>query len=362
MRYRDRVPLESSAVHRAFDDAGGVLIGKSNLSDLGISPEASSYLGGPTRNPHDLRRTAGGSSGGAAAAVADGMVCFDWGSDIGGSIRMPAAFCGIYGLKLSSETWPISGFFPKVPPTLEWMCGQGPLTRTLGQMRAVLDAAAPTIRTGPERPFSLKGACIWAPDARGAWPDFPGDLVPRLQKAIGPIEQDPGLPSTTRVRNIYNAMWASHLEDLMGSDNLGFWDGLGAIVSSVIFRGSLGDRRIHPSTAEILGLVALGRYTLYRDPRKAEANAQAIRAQITALWDRGLLLVMPVCVYPPPKLGRTNYNGQLLACAVPGNLADATGLSIPFGHFPGGLPRSIQLLGPPGSERLLIDVAERLSL
>lgn len=117
MRYRDRVPLESSAVHRAFDDAGGVLIGKSNLQpprDRLKLPD----LGGPTRNPHDLRRTAGGSSGGAAAAVADGMVCFDWGSDIGGSIRMPAAFCGIYGLKLSSETWPISGFFPEVPPTL----------------------------------------------------------------------------------------------------------------------------------------------------------------------------------------------------------------------------------------------------
>jgi len=90
-RFIDRVPETSSPVFEVFEAAGAVLMGKTNLSDMSLPPEATSYVGGATKNPHDLERTAGGSSGGAACAVADGMVAFDWGSDFGGSIRMPAA-------------------------------------------------------------------------------------------------------------------------------------------------------------------------------------------------------------------------------------------------------------------------------
>ena len=188
-RYADRISSASSTVHLAFEAAGAVLLGKSNLSDMGMAPEASSWVGGATRNPHDLARTAGGSSGGAAAAVADGMVAFDWGSYIGGSIRMPAAFCGIFGLKLASQTWPITGFFPRIPPALEWMCGQGPLTRTLPQMRAVLAAAAPLVRTGPARPFALKGVQIWAPDELGEWPTYATDVIPSLRALTGEVRR-----------------------------------------------------------------------------------------------------------------------------------------------------------------------------
>jgi amidase len=334
-------------------------MGKSNLSDLGIAPEASSYLGGSTKNPHDLSRTAGGSSGGAAAAVADGMVAFDWGSDIGGSIRQPAAFCGIYGLKLSSETWPISGFFPKVPSSIEWLCGQGPLTRSLELMRAVLRAAAPTVRTGPARAFSLRRVQLWIPDELGEWQSFANDVTPAL-KAVGEVRTDHALPGTTRVRNIYASIWCSHMDDLVAADSLPFLEALGAVISSVVLRGRWGDRRIHPATAELLALIALGHYTLYRDRDRAIASADEFKRRVGAVWDRGDLIAMPVCMWGAPKIGRTNYNRHLLSCTFPGNLADATGLAIPFGSFPNGLPRAIQLLGPPGSEDLLIDLAERV--
>src|SRR5262245_54652058 len=70
-RHRDRVPSQSAPVHQAFEAAGAVLVGKTSLSDSGLAPESSNWIGGPVRNPHDLARTAGGSSGGSAAAVAD---------------------------------------------------------------------------------------------------------------------------------------------------------------------------------------------------------------------------------------------------------------------------------------------------
>ncbi len=355
-RYRTRISTSSSSVHLAFEAAGAVLVGKSNLSDLGIAPEASSYVGGVTRNPHDFSRTAGGSSGGAAAAVADGMVGFDWGSDIGGSIRLPAAFCGVFGLRLSSQTWPITGFFPEIPPAIAWLCGQGPLTRTLDQMACVLDAATP-LRTGPNRPFTFRGVRIWTPDKLGDWPTFVSDVSPALARLTSDVQTSHGLPGTTYTRNVFHAVWASHLDDLLAADTLGFREGLQAVISGVLFRGRWGDTRIHPATAEILALITLGRYTLYRNPRAALRKAHAIRAAIEAIWDRGHLIAMPVCVFPAPRVGRSNTYPHLLSCTIPGNLADATGLAIPFGHFKKGLPRSIQLLGPPGTERLLIDLA-----
>ena len=132
------------------------------------------------------------------------------------------------------------------------------------------------------------------------------------------------------------------------------------MISSLVLRGRLGDRRIPPSTAELLALMALGRVTIYRDRRRVFARAHAIRDAVAESWDRGYLVVMPVCAFPPPRTGRSNRNLKLLDCTVPGNLADATGLAIPFDTFRGYLPRALQLLGPPGSERLLLDVADRL--
>ena len=102
-RHRDRIPTQSSKPHRAIEATGAVLLGKSNLSDLAFSIESDNHLFGPVRNPHDPSRTAGGSTGGGACAVASGMAAFDWGTDFGGSIRLPAAFCGVVGLRLSAR-------------------------------------------------------------------------------------------------------------------------------------------------------------------------------------------------------------------------------------------------------------------
>src|SRR5688500_11783891 len=142
-RFKDRVPTVSAPIHRVIEEAGGVLMGKTNASDLGLAMESDNYIAGMTLNPRDFSRTAGGSSGGAAAAVADRMSAFDWGSDFGGSIRSPSAFCGVYGIRLSSEAWPMIGHFPEPPQSLRYMNGQGPITARLDLMRDVLKLATP---------------------------------------------------------------------------------------------------------------------------------------------------------------------------------------------------------------------------
>jgi Asp-tRNA(Asn)/Glu-tRNA(Gln) amidotransferase A subunit family amidase len=290
------------------------------------------------------------------------MQSFDWGTDIGGSIRMPAAFCGVLGMRLSSETWPIEGLFPKLPKTLAWMCGQGPLTRTIEQMRAVLKVAAPGLRTGLPRSFKLEGAVIYAPDRAGDWPAFSTEVAAHLEATLDglPLRELP-LPSTTRVRNVYSSLWASHLEEILACDeSISFAEGLGAVLSSIVFRGAFGDRRFHPTTAELLAIIALGRFTLFRDPKRALQKAAALREQFDALWSKGCVVVAPVCMYPAPPLGRLNWNPHVLSCTIPGNVVDATSVSIPFGRFEGGLPRGVQIMGPPGSEDIVLDLAERM--
>ncbi len=172
-RFRDRRPAHDSNVYEAFANAGAILMGKSNLSDLGIPPEASNYIAGRCKNPFDPRRTAGGSSGGSAAGVAYGFTAFDWGTDIGGSIRVPAAFCGVLGIRLSSAVWPIVDLFPKVPPVLncaERTISTRPLARSTAK-RSIPSTAfnclsTLTMQPGQARPLTHNTAvCPSAVDA-----------------------------------------------------------------------------------------------------------------------------------------------------------------------------------------------------
>ncbi len=361
-RHRDRVGAVDSAVRRAIEGAGAILLGKTNLSDLGLAPEASSWVGGQTRNPHDLSRTAGGSSGGAAAAVADGMSALDWGTDIGGSIRMPAGFCGVPGLKLAAECWPITDLFPSVPAAMTWMCSQGPLARTMPQLRAIVETLAPALKKVDRGGFVAKEAVLVVPDRGGRWEAFAEEVGPALAKVLG-VRSDHGLPPTKRMRWIYNGVWCSHFADLFEADpTLTFWPGMAAVLSAVVFRGALGDRRLHPLTAELLLQIAIGRALVFRDRASALDDARTVKDGFERIWERGGVAVMPLAMWPAPPVGWTNMNTRLLECTVPGNLADATGLTVPWDRWPGTtLPRAIQLLGPPGSELALLDLAERLA-
>src|SRR5919108_547940 len=151
----DRWSSHSRRPSRRLGEAGFVIVGKTNTPEFGTTAFTESELNGVTRNPWDTERTPGGSSGGAAAAVAAGLIPLAQGTDGGGSIRIPASCCGLFGLKPSRGRVSAAPF-----SSLEGLSTAGPLTRSVGDAAALLDVLAgyepgdPWWAPPPERTFA----------------------------------------------------------------------------------------------------------------------------------------------------------------------------------------------------------------
>jgi len=364
-RHRDRMPEESSRIFTAIQRTGAVLLGKSNLCDMAFSMESDNHIFGPVRNPNDLSRTAGGSTGGGAAAVASGMAAFDWGTDFGGSIRLPAAFCGVVGLRLSSRTWPVEHeHFPRISKAFWSFCGMGPLTKKVPLARDVVRALAPALRTSDARvEMDPSRVLLYSPDAthRGRWPTFEEDASAHLARAGIEIDRDHGLPSPSDVRETFVGYLSSHFFDFIGGEELTLRDGLAATAIGILSNGRL-DKRLHPVAAQLFALVGVGRFTLFRDQAPWNARLDSLRDAAARAWSSGRLLVTPTTTSLPPKHGRAVFALRAPTFVMLGNLVDATAIAVPFGRFAGTtLPRSLQVLGPPGSEESVLALAERLT-
>ena len=362
-RHRMRVPASSARPFEALLRTGAVMLGKSNLCDLAFSPESDNHLIGAVSNPHDLTRTAGGSTGGGAAAVATGMAGFDWGTDFGGSIRIPAAFCGVVGLRLSARAWPVErDHFPRLAPSFWSLCGMGPLARTVARAREVVVALS-SLRTAMPPPAASKDdVLLYLPDAahRQSWSGFEDDARKVLAAAGARTEVARGMPSASEVAELYDGYLSSHFEELIdGDDEMSVPEGIYAAFSGLL-SGGRADKGIHPNTALLLVAAAVGRFTLYRDAARWEDALAHLREATARAWATGRLLVSPSATLPPPRHGKAAWQRKLLSFAKLGNLTDATCISVPMGRFAGGMPRGIQILGPPGSEEAVLDLAERL--
>jgi aspartyl-tRNA(Asn)/glutamyl-tRNA(Gln) amidotransferase subunit A len=361
-RHRDRIPERSSKIFSAFENAGAILIGKSNLCDMAFSLESDNHIFGPVRNPWDPTRTSGGSTGGGAAAIAAGMSNFDWGSDFGGSIRMPAALCGVAGIRLSHTTWPIPDFFPVTPELDVELHGMGPLAKNVAGLRAVLDAVRDDLKTGVKTPiFKADRVALVIPDGPtiGEWPTFVSDAERALKKIGATIDEGAKTPSPNKADKLYDAYLSSNFLKFLEINEMPTPDAIRSVVLGLASWGKL-DKNFHPNTALLLGIIALGRGTLHRDPKATKARVDQLQNTCNEIWSRGTLLVSPTTTFPAPHHGRALLTRRLVAFAKLGNLIDATAVAVPFGKFSNGLPRSMQVLGPAGSEEAVLDLGEKL--
>jgi amidase len=183
------VPQEDSTVAARLRRAGGILVGKTNVAMMLADYQSSNPIFGRTNNPWNVERTPGGSSGGAAAAVAAGMTPFEIGTDLASSIRIPAHFCGVFGLKPTENRVPVTGLFPNpggTPRSISAMSSIGPIARTVEDLM-LLDKiiAGPDGRDTEVRP--------------GRREDVPSPSLKTLRIAAAPTF--PGFPVATDIRD-----------------------------------------------------------------------------------------------------------------------------------------------------------------
>jgi amidase len=190
--FKDFVADSDAIVARRLKRAGAIIVGKTNvafmLADFG---QTANELYGVTNNPWDTTRTPGGSTGGSAAALSAGMTFLEYGSDLVGSIRIPASFCGVYGLKPSAGIVPLSGFQPPGPPPppsdMTYMSAVGPLGRSPHDLRTALSMTA-----GPEDKAAKAYSWALSPPRHTRLEDF----------RVGVVLDHKGVPVSSEVSTL----------------------------------------------------------------------------------------------------------------------------------------------------------------
>ncbi len=357
-------PVQDAFVVKKLREAGAVILGKANMHELAAGVTSISSFGGQTRNPYDISRCPGGSSGGTGAAVAASFGALGWGSDTCGSIRIPSAFGSLFGLR------PTMGLFSRdgIVPLALTQDVPGPLARTVTDLAIGLDATigddpsdAATKLIARDRPHfvdslrkdALKGARIgiFAPYFRSADGDVADTIraAARSMKALGAEVVEVNIPDFDELIAGSSAIILETKFDLM--DYFARPGGapvksLREIIDKGLYDKALEARHRSADTAS-------ARDT--ESHRKVIAKQVVVRARIIAFLDSLKLdaLAYPTSTRKPVLIGDPQLGGT---CA----LAAQTGLpaiSIPAGFTADGLPTGLELMGRPFSDARLVSYA-----
>lgn len=355
----DYVPTQDSTVAARLKDAGAILLGKTNVPPLAMSLQTNNAIFGRTNNPWDHSRTVGGSSGGAAAAVAAGFTPFDIGSDMSGSIRIPAHYCGVFGLKPTANRIPITGHIPPLPglplPDRQ-MCVVGPIARSVADL-----ALLTSVLAGPDGINSEVPPVPWVEqtpkpvaELRIAYmPVFPGvptaravraaveRVAAQLAKAGARVEErDPGVSIET-IREV----WSEYFPLLM------------ACLRDVANTAT-------PVKAQETAAATVGNWA------RALGRRDGLITAIDGLFDEFDAFLCPAVISPafqhsPPRspfpvdeeLVESRYVDHYL---YPFNLTGHPALAIPAASRKDGLPIGVQLVGRRWQDEQLLATAQTI--
>jgi amidase len=362
-------PDHTAYLVRRLREAGFIVIGSTNLPEFGIITTTEPRHTGPTHNPWDLSRTPGGSSGGSAAAVAAGMLPVAHGNDGGGSIRVPAACCGLVGLK------PSRGRVSRGPDLGDsWLSCDGVLTRTVAETAQLLDVLA-----GYE-----VGDATWAPRAVEPYALAVRRDPGRLRVAISPanalgVDADPEELRGLEAAGELLSTLGHHVEEaapaLPGPDVIDlFVRAFAPAVTLQISYGTLlagrepGEDDIEPLSRAVAehahGIDAVGYLA-------AVAQLQAMARGIVAFFAGYDLLLTPVLAERPlpigvcngmmdPPLAALERSGRFTPYTALFNVTGQPAISVPVGFGDDGLPVGVQVVAKPLGEDTLLQVAAQM--
>jgi aspartyl-tRNA(Asn)/glutamyl-tRNA(Gln) amidotransferase subunit A len=371
------VPPYNATVVDKLEEAGAVIVGKANMDEfaMGSSTEHSALF--PTHNPWDLSRVPGGSSGGSAAAVAAGEAIFALGSDTGGSIRQPAGFCSVTGLKPTYGRVSRYGLVA-FASSLDQI---GPLTQDVTDCAMVMNAIAghdnrdSTSAPEPVPDYKqclngdVKGLKIGIPKeyfVEGMQPEVEDAIraaIDQLEKLGANIEWEVSLPHTRHALAVYYIIAPSE-----ASANLARYDG-----TTYGFRYQDGESmwdtmektRQHGFGAEVKRRIMLGTYALsagYYDAYylKAQKVRTLIRREFDEAFEKFDVLVTPTSPTVPFTMGEKLDDPVQMylsdVCTLPINIAGLPAISIPAG-FSDGLPIGMQIIAKPFAEETILRIA-----
>jgi aspartyl-tRNA(Asn)/glutamyl-tRNA(Gln) amidotransferase subunit A len=327
--FAEHVPATTADSVLRAEEAGYANVGKTNLHEFayGITSENTHY--GIVPNPLAPGRIAGGSSGGSAAALAAGLADAALGTDSGGSIRIPAACCGVVGFKPTYDLVPTAGCFP-LAPSFDHV---GPMARTVEECVALLERIAPAFEPAEiESLEEVDVAVAWLDDAEPLVRyrvTEAASLFPRRRQLEWP-RPEIGALFMREVADVHRELYAEHGE-LYGED----------IALKIERCLEVGDG----------------------EAARAEQARAEYRERCEELLEGLDLLLIPtlVCVAPPTGIGDAALREKLIRNTLPFNALGWPALALPCGSAEDGLPASLQLVGRPGSDALVLAAGAVLS-
>jgi amidase len=351
--------LDSPAVAR-LKAAGAIILGKTNVPEMAIPYECENDLFGRTNNPHNTNFTSGGSSGGCAAAIAARLSPAGLGSDLSGSIRVPAHFCGIFGLKPTANRISSAGHFPKASGALSHGAVFGPMARhveDLSLLLKVMDELSPAESSNAPQPeATLKSIRGWR--VASYLYEHGGGVTEETRQAIGAALgalQEAGLeivgdrpPSLKRAGELWSALFSApslaQLRELYGGEAEGK---AGAAVCAVL---SAAEKSPPPSMDDFA---------------RARAERDALRSSLVEWMKRTPLIIAPVGAVAAFEHGARRvqvgegrlsvYRAFDYSRAV--NVLDLPSVSVPAGRTREGLPIGVQIIGQPFAETSVLAAA-----
>jgi aspartyl-tRNA(Asn)/glutamyl-tRNA(Gln) amidotransferase subunit A len=329
--FAGHVPDEDAEAVRLVKQAGAIVVGKTLTHEFAWGITSDNPHFGPARNPYDPERVPGGSSGGSGVALATGMCALALGSDTGGSIRIPAAFCGVSGLKPTYGRVSTTGVWP-LAPSLDHA---GPMARTPADVRLLYDVLAASPPAGEVRRIAV------CPDLHLFALD--PDLQRAFDAAIGALDAEvvevafPNAGDIHPAFQILQAAEAAHTH-----------------------------RHLFPAHADAYGADVRARLERrdisLSDYLDAGAVRVAVHASFARVFREADLLLTPIHATAPERIGERSedFRNRVLTYTVPQDVAGLPACAVPVGFDDLGLPIGVQLTGPSGAEQTVLAAAEAL--